>query len=602
MAGKRPIRRSVAQRQAARRLRLRSLRTNREAERALLHRFLEEIADPHRAPERPIVSVYGIGGVGKSTLLQWVWEEFEQAEPDHDVVRVQLDIDSDKAGSMRVAEFFWFLRMHVHQQLAEPLLAFDYVYMKYLEKAHEPVPFTDAPIQDFIGRISKRDGALAGLLGGVGQVVQALPVGAVLNAAWAYVRDSAREKKLMAELGIDLAEIDDWTAGDIELLLPQLLAEDLGLLLEEHKKSMLLIIDGYERLNEKTEQAFVEFFAAGLLLDDCFSRRTGMVLLGRERTDWSAYDDPADEHRWNADYIRHLHVRGFSDRHADEYLAAASTFYRQLGLLDVAGALDAHRQAIKQACREHPGGEPTYHPFYLDICLNMVEAKAAAFDPDLHLGLTPKELMNRFFKYMDRDELHMHLVLSLAVHFDWDLVHALQRRGIIAPMTRTAFLEFVDRHSYIVECDRPSCWQFNRLMQQSLMTWLCTVDAVQRQIFKDAAYSALCEYFERGMTSDDIGLRRKSFEHANNMLMHAVRTKLITEEEAYGVFRRWSEAYGGSMLDLRLLWQRSWTWFLGERLGRTHPMTRKGFEAWVGSVEELIARGRDLLDGKSSDD
>ncbi len=601
MAGKRSIRRSVAQRQAARRLRLRSLRTNREAERALLHRFLEDVANPGRAPEKPIVSIHGIGGVGKSTLLQWVWEEFEQAKPDHDVVRVHLDIDSDKAGSMRVVEFFWFLRMHIHQQLAEPLLAFDYVYMKYLEKAHEPVPYADAPIQDFIGRVSKRDGALAGLLGGVGQVVQALPVGAVLNAAWAYVRDSAREKRLMAELGIDLAEIDDWTAGDIELLLPQLLAEDLGLLLEERESSMLLIIDGYERLNEKTEQAFVESFAACLLLDEAFSRRAGMVLLGRERTDWSAYDDPTDEHRWNADYIQHLSVRGFSDRHADAYLTAACAFYRRLGREDVARALDVHREAIKQACREHPDGEATYHPFYLDICLNMVEGIGDAFDPKLHLGLTPKELMNRFFKYMDRHELHMHLVLSLAVRFDWDLVHALQRRGVIGPMTRTAFLEFVDRHSYIVECDQPSCWQFNRLMQQSLMTWLRTVDASQRKIFRDAAFSALCEHFEKLMESENIPLRRKAFEHANNMLMHAVRVGLVPEEEAYGLFRRWAEEYGGCMLDLRIVWLRSWTCLLGERLGRAHPMTRKGFEAWAGSVEELIARGRDLLNGKISD-
>jgi len=606
MARKREFRRGVAARQAARQQRIRQLRTNRDEERQLLMHFLEALEAQGHAPQWPIVSVYGVGGVGKSTLLRWVWDEFCERHPDHRMHAVHLDIDSDKAEAMRVVEFFWFMRMQIHQQLQEPLLAFDYVYLKYLEKAHEKIPFNDGPIQQFVDRIARKDSMLSGLLGGVGNIIQSLPVGAVLNSALAYVRDSAREKTLMQQLGIDLAEIDDWTTGDIELLLPQLMAEDLGLLLLEINRPLLLVVDGYERLSDKTEQRFVESFVAGLLLDEAFATRAGMVLLGREPTDWSAYDDPADTQRWNSDFIRHLHLLGFSSHFADQYLAAACTHYRSCGRESLADLVAQHAAAIKDACREtQQQQQSTYHPFYLDICLNTLESRGKDFDPQQHLGLTPKELMNRFFKYMDRDELSLHLVLSLAVHFNWPLVHDLQRQGVIRAWTQTEFLQYVTRHSYITDSETSGTFHFNRLMQESLTTYMRTLDTAQRHVLRDSAFAALQGFFADALGKALQSGKRETaallLDHSAHMLMQVARVELLPVSDAYECFCQLAVQGGDMLLEQRLSWNRAWTVLLRNALGPDHVQTRKSFDAWADSLEALIDRGRALLQGHHPD-
>jgi len=606
MARKREFKRGVAARQAARQQRVRQLRTNREDERRLLMQFLEALEEKGGAPQWPIVSVYGVGGVGKSTLLRWVWDEFCERHPDHRMHAVHLDIDSDKAEAMSVVEFFWFMRMQIHQQLQEPLLAFDYVYLKYLEKVHEKIPFSDGPIQQFVDRIARKDSVLSGLLGGVGNIIQSLPVGAVLNSALAYVRDSAREKTLMQQLGIDLAEIDDWTTGDIELLLPQLMAEDLGLLLLELNRPLLLIVDGYERLSDKTEQSFVESFTAGLLLDEVFATRAGMVLLGREPTDWSAYDDPADTQRWNSDFIMQMHLRGFSGHFADQYLAAACTHYRACDQASLADALVRYATDIKEACRETQSQQqPTYHPFYLDICLNTLESRGEDFDPQRHLGLTPKELMNRFFKYMDRDELSLHLVLSLAVHFNWPLVHDLQRQGVIRAWTQTEFLQYVARHSYITDSEASGAFHFNRLMQESLTTYMRTLDEVQRHVLRDSAFAALRDFFTHALGEAlQEGQRETAalwLDHTAHMLMQVARVELLPVSDVYELFCQLAAQGGGLLLERRLSWNRAWTVLLRDMLGPDHVQTRKSFDVWADSLESLIARGRAVLQGHSPD-
>jgi len=603
MARKRQGIRGVAARQAARRRRAQQLRVNRDAERAQLGAFFEALARRNVAPERNVINIYGVGGVGKSTLLRWAWEEFRTRHPASTMRLVHLDIDSDRAESMRVVEFFWFMRMQIHQQLQEPLLAFDYVYLKYLAKTHERIPLDDGPLQQFFERLSRRDGKLAAALGGVGNLLQAIPVGAVLNAALALVRDSARERRLMQQLGIDLAEIEEWSAGEIEQLLPQLLAEDLGLLLLELERPLVLVIDGYERLSDKTEQAFVESFAAGLLLDEQFATRVGMILLGREAADWSAHDDPADSRQWNRDVILHMPLHGFSEAFADAYLMRAQAYFREAGRHDEAELLARHAAAIKQACRESDEAGQTYHPFYLDICLTMLEDHGAAFDPARHLGLTPRELMHRFFKYMNEEELTLHLILSLAVCFDWALVHALQARGVISAWTQTSFLAYLARHSYIREGERPGLYQFNRLMQASLASRLRTMDAAHKQALREAAWPALTAFFSdalrRAVEDGDGEAAAGWLARAGHMLMQAARTELVPADEAYEAFCALAGLCRALLERECIGWHRAWSGLLRSLLGDAHPATRRSLAAWADSLESLIEQGRRVLRGET---
>ncbi|RMH61827.1 MAG: hypothetical protein D6678_02680 [Zetaproteobacteria bacterium] len=601
MAGRRLPRRSIAARQALRRRRALHLRIDRERERALLGAFFDALATPGAAPDYPIVNIHGVGGVGKSTLVRWAWDEFQARQAADAMLLVPLDIDSDKAASMRVVEFFWFMRMQIYHQLRESLLAFDYVYVKYLEKTHQRIPLDEGPLQQFFARLAARDSRLSGVLGGVGSLVQSTPLGAALNAALSYVRDSARERRLMRELGIDLAEIDDWSAGEIEQLLPQLLAEDLGRLLIERERPLVLVVDGYERLSARAEQAFVESFAASLLLEPSFAQRAGMILLGREAVDWSAHDDPADAQQWNRDLIRDLPLRGFSETWADAYLTRAEAFFRDAGDAALAQQVRRHAGRIKRACCERDATGRTYHPFYLDICLTMIEDHGASFDPARHLGETPRELMHRFFKYMDEEELTLHLVLSLAVHFDWPLVHALGARGVVRAWTQTAFLRYVARHSYIRECADRGLYGFSRLMQAALASRMRTLDAARKDALRQAAWPAFTALFrdmlDKALRAEDRGAAEIWLDRAGHMLMQAARTELVPADEAYETFCALADMCRALLARACIGWHRAWSGLLRARLGAEHPCTRHSLAAWADSLADLIEEGRRILRG-----
>jgi hypothetical protein len=52
--------------------------TDRDQERELLRNFFERLADRRSRPKKPILSLWGIGGIGKTSLLKKASEELDQ--------------------------------------------------------------------------------------------------------------------------------------------------------------------------------------------------------------------------------------------------------------------------------------------------------------------------------------------------------------------------------------------------------------------------------------------------------------------------------------------------------------------------------------------
>jgi len=589
--------------QERRELRAKKLFTNRHEERRLLADYFQAIIEPDKKPERPIISFYGIGGVGKSTLISYVWEQFNEQNPDHKIIYINLDVDSDKAEDMSSVQLLWNLRMKIFQQTESSLLGFDFLYLKYMEKANEKVSLDDGPVRSFFEGVAKRTGVFGSLFRGLGTVIEILPIGNMMSRGLHHMQGQKREKELMALLDIDLSSIDTWRAGDIERKLPGLLAEDLGLFLVENNRSLVLILDGYERVSKKTERSFVEGFLSSLLLDEEYAKRAGVILLGRERTNWSAYDDPNDNERWNDHYINHRHLLGLNDHDAGEYLQSGVKLYQAEEKPVLAGLLEQHAGAIRQACRESSAGGKgqSYHPFYLDICLEALEIHGESFDPVRHLGRTPKELMNRFFRYMDENELSLHIALSMAVEFDWEVVDYLEQKNVIPPLTHTEFLQFAGSHSYVLNTEKIDSFRFNRLIHESLKTYIYTLDDEQKYALRRSVLASLLSYYDEKLpgatTKASQGLRHihRDYSRANMMLICATDSGLMTMEDAYARHHRWALRYPSTFFPLRLAWDRKWVKLYVHHYGRAHSETRQAMLGWLGTVDDMLAEAKSMI-------
>ncbi len=603
MARKKSKRSNYTVQQERRELRARELFTDRHEERKMLFSFFQDVAEDGRHPEKPIVSFYGIGGVGKSTLVSYVWDEFEKAHPDHNIIYINLDVDSDKAEDISAVQMLWNLRMKIFQATESSLLAFDFVYLKYMEKANEEVSLDDGPVRHFFENMAKRTGVFGSLFRGLGTMIEILPVGNMMSRALKHMQERDRERMLMERMDIDLNSIDQWRAGDIERKLPGLLAEDLGTFLMENDRSFLLVLDGYERVSKKTERAIVEGFMASLLLDEDYSKRAGVILLGRERTNWAAYDDPNDEARWNDHFIDHRHLLGLKEKDVKEYIESAIALYQREGKPALAFLLKKHAQAIQQACRESTGadGEQFYHPFYLDICLEALETHENEFDPARHIGRTPKELMNRFFRYMDEADLSLHIALAMAVEFDWDVVDFLQRKNVIPALTHTEFLQFAAAHSYVVPADKIDTFRFNRLIHESLKTYVYTLAGEQKLALRRSVMAGLLLYYDELLPGSaritELGRRTtmRMYSRANMMLMCTVDAGLISLEDAYARSQRWAHRYPTDFYQLRLAWNRKWVKMYAARYGRQSEEIRKPMEGWIETVEDMLGQARGML-------
>src|ERR1700751_2301956 len=106
-----PIRKSssAAGRRVARQSALK-LFTDRTHERELLDHFFERLATVHSVhdvrPEKPILSIWGVGGIGKTKLLEKATEELGQRLAGLRLIALDLDHDRWKPSSS-VRAFFW---------------------------------------------------------------------------------------------------------------------------------------------------------------------------------------------------------------------------------------------------------------------------------------------------------------------------------------------------------------------------------------------------------------------------------------------------------------------------------------------------------------
>jgi tetratricopeptide (TPR) repeat protein len=454
--------------------------TDRDDERALLRNFFERLAHRHSRPSKPILNIWGVGGIGKTSLLKTAVKEL-----DRDLAGLRLiflDLDHDRwAPSTSVAEFFWQMRSQLGTTkprgasgghgIATPL--FDYLYFALWRAQHPGERFdsSDSVLNDLLNTSTHGSSIIAeasAKLGTAGSAATGFIF--VLDKALSALRNRAR-KGLLSNRGLNPEAM---TVKEMETELGPVLAADLEHWLENHPDDALcLVVDGFERIQSTVQAEDIQKYFAhwcGMLTDPdaTFAGRFGCVFLGRNQNRW----DELYDIEWRTRISEHC-IDGLAKEDARKFLESAAAYHQNREDPIAADNLRNYADAILAVtCEQHSQEEPSsFHPYYLDLAYGIVYEQGSRFQP-ADLGKAPADLEIRFLRYLQighREVFEAFRCLSLAGSYDEELFNHLVERGCIANGLHFAVITGKD-YSYVDEIrDMPGSFRFHRLMGRALI-------------------------------------------------------------------------------------------------------------------------------------
>ena len=437
--------------------------TDRVSEQAILRRVLTP-AQAHPAEATLLVtSFYGVGGVGKTTLCRQAVAIARQEFPKVTLAWTSFDDrrwTSTSSFAQAAAELCRVLQAKdVGLELTAALLAI------WSQVAGQP------------GSIEgKWQAALDVVDKGVEWV--AIPGLSLLVKGALHLRDQARRREIRARLELlTLWPADPQgqvTQADIEKLLPLALYHDVHSWLQlDANRQLRLLLDGFERIQAQefradAQRGMMEFCGYFADLDQSDARaRFRVVIFGRDKLRW---DEVYQDSSWNQHWNQHL-LGGLGEQDAILFLSKAAAWRETYGDPVVAQAMLAAQNRILDASDEGLGGQRLFHPYSLDLAIDMMYRARGS---PVNLGRTPAELQERFLRYLEPREQRALMVLGMAETFGDEFFDWLAKERLVDYAQNTFRSQLVAGHSYFQEVQgRPGMWRFHRMMEAQLQkAWL----------------------------------------------------------------------------------------------------------------------------------
>jgi tetratricopeptide (TPR) repeat protein len=358
-----------------------------------------------------VLTFYGVGGIGKTTLINKLCDNLRQAKIPH----ARFDLQTVRDPTQAYREALLQMRCDLESQFGIPFPRFDLCLAVILAReGGEPPPLVqiNPSLQDAFRFITSIFQAPREGLGGlIDASIRRLP------QLEAYVR-----KVFNTE---DVIHLRNLALRDDQQLYEELIrrfAEDLKENLPARAGKAcrgVLFLDTYEALWSGREV----HTAQGRLLDEwvrhlaeyCLGSGVLLVISGRDRLMWD--EDNPDWRDW---LDQHL-LGGLSARDAQAFLSKCG----------VGPPPDEPttplQQAIIECCDTEPGSVVSCHPLYLALCaeivLNTRQIEGVDPKPDVFRGIpsqqVTRELANRFLKSLHNRAMELWVTeLSLTPRFD----------------------------------------------------------------------------------------------------------------------------------------------------------------------------------------
>ena len=370
-----------------------------------------------------IIHYYGIGGIGKSSLLKKIRQEMDERLNKSMYVMIDLESGSnmrDVLNKIRTS----LVETHQFQFPLFDLAQFVYLIKSGLGSEHDDGALNNNRASSFISKNPEVQTLLdlAGLvIPGSGSVVAVIKsIDKLISKAKERYGSSGRQK--------DLEQLRFAEPQDIYASLPLYLAKDLNRNLESCSEPLVIFFDTYECLvNEMTafgeplhEDNWLREMKSGLTTNvvNCL-----WILAGREKLKWAEIDP-----HWY-DSI-HLYPLGdLSEVDSDDFL-------RKRGVKE---------ESLRQDMYRLTNGTP----IYLELCVNNYHALGQTLELRTieNIGNSTIDLIGVFMKYMDDEKKDLNMMLACLDFWTEDLLAVLCEK-VLSNVSKTSLFK-VNDYSYI---------------------------------------------------------------------------------------------------------------------------------------------------------
>lgn len=328
-----------------------------------------------------VLVYYGVGGIGKSSLLN---ELTLRAKQRNKYVRiVELDFDSNHINS--AADALAMFR----RQWAGKCPLFDFALGRFWQASGRS-------IESIRQHAVPQDGLLYELANHAAMIATGGFFSLDVFKAVANKEEALRAR--FSKLKEPLEELETMPASELALKLPLLLGDAIredATQRQSKTRPLLVCVDGHERLHVDGN-----FKLGKLLRDEWLKELIGCaelgfyVVCGRNRIGWAA-----NHGEWEPYIEQHL-VGELDDEDADQFLQGIPIT-----------SVDIRHKVVQSA-----GGVP----LYLDLCASIYMAKKSAGEimKSDDFDVAQADVINRFLSCLDRDQAEAVCALSMLDSFD----------------------------------------------------------------------------------------------------------------------------------------------------------------------------------------
>ncbi len=334
-----------------------------------------------------VISYYGVGGIGKSSLLRKLGTEMNEKN----VAYILYDFET----AQDYKTVLFFIKNQLEQKYNFEFPLFDialYIYSKNIGDIYNKKDIESLTEKSrIISLITETLGAIPGA-----SIVASIFKSADL--ALAIFKNKKQENKNKS----DLIKLQCETTEEILKNLPYYFSKDLANNLEEFNHPLVILLDTYEKLvNEIKSDGFT-------LMNDMWLRDDKgpilqvpgvlWVIAGREKLKWGDHDKDWEE-------TLNQHILG------DLSFQDANNFLQEAGIVE---------ENLRKELYELTNGTP----IYLDICVDTYEIlknndEKITIDK---FGKNVDVLIERFIKYMDIQSSELTYILSIIGNWTDDLI------------------------------------------------------------------------------------------------------------------------------------------------------------------------------------
>ena len=369
--------------------------------------------------EVKVIAYYGIGGIGKTTLLHKLQEEMRENIPDPRYVYYDFNIAQD---ARTVLEY---LKTKLSKDYGYTFPLYELGVYSYAQKIGEDM--ASPQIKGFIEK--------SPLLNYAVTVAGAVPVvGLVSNIIRATDKGIAYLRTVISKHSREIGDIENKTPEELYEYLPYLFAQDMANMLENSTEPMVVFLDTYERLvNEMSSVGEPLNNDLWLRGEDGLIQNIPNVLwviAGREKLKWERFDA-----EWKESLEQHI-LGNLS-------LTDADSFMRSAGIGDA---------ALREGLYDLTKGTPVY----LDVCVDSYTSLAEqGKTPALSdFGKNEYTLIERFARYMD--DSRKDIVYMLTCMNIWNDRMVAELGSKIIPGFSLTTYEKVKEFSFVARSDEDS--------------------------------------------------------------------------------------------------------------------------------------------------